>query len=30
MAALTVLSDFGAQEKNLSVLPLFPLLFAMK
>ena len=27
MAAVTVLSDFGAQE-NLSVFPLFPRLFA--
>ena len=31
MAAVTIHSDFGAQEeKNLSLLPLFPLLFAMK
>ena len=31
MAAVTVRSDFGAQkEKNLSLLPFFPLLFAMK
>ena len=31
IAAVTVHSDFGAQEnKNLSLLLLFPLLFAMK
>ena len=31
MAAITVFSDFGAQgKKNLSLLPLFPILFAMK
>ena len=26
----TILSDFGAQEKNVSLFPLFPSLFAMK
>ena len=31
MAAVTLYSDFGTQEeKNLSLLPLFPHLFAMK
>ena len=30
MAAVTIGSDFGAQENNLSVFPLFPHLFAMK
>ena len=30
MAAVTVYSDFGAQENSLSLLPLFPHLFAMK
>ena len=30
MAAVTICSDFGAQENNLSLFPLFPRLFAMK
>ena len=30
MAAVTILSDFGAQENSLSLFPLFPHLFAMK
>ena len=30
MAAVTICSDFGAQEKSLSLFPLFPHLFAMK
>ena len=30
MAALTICSDFGAQENSLSVFPLFPHLFVMK
>ena len=31
MAAITIYSDFGAQEiKSLSLFPLFPHLFAMK
>ena len=29
MAAVTICSDFGAQENRLSLLPLFPHLFAM-
>ena len=29
IAAVTVYSDFGAQEENLSLVPLFPLLFAI-
>ena len=29
MAAITVCSDFGAQENSLSLFPLFPHLFAM-
>ena len=30
MAAVTICSDFGAQENNLSLFLLFPHLFAMK
>ena len=30
MAAVTICSDFGAQENSLSLFPLFPHLFAMK
>ena len=30
MAAITVPSGFGAQDNEMSVLPLFPLLFAMR
>ena len=30
MVAVTIHSDFGAQEKNLLLFPLFPYLFAMK
>ena len=30
MAAVTIYTDFGAQENNLSLFPLFPHLFAMK
>ena len=30
MVSVTVHSDFGAQEKNLSLFPLFPHLFAME
>ena len=30
MAAITICSDFGAQENSLSLFPLFPHLFAMK
>ena len=30
LAAVTICSDFGAQENSLSVFPLFPHLFAMK
>ena len=30
MASVTISSDFGAQENSLSLLPLFPHLFAMK
>ena len=30
MAAVTICSDIGAQEKSLSLFPLFPHLFAMK
>ena len=30
MAAVTISSDFGAQENSLSLFPLFPHLFAMK
>ena len=30
MAAVTICSDFGAQENSLSVFPLFPHLFVMK
>ena len=30
MAAVTILRDFGAQEKKISLLPLFHLLFARK
>ena len=30
MAAVTICSDFAAQENSLSLLPLFPHLFAMK
>ena len=30
MAAVTVCSDFGAQENKQSLFPLFPHLFAMK
>ena len=30
MAAVTICSDFGAQEYSLSLFPLFPHLFAMK
>ena len=30
MAAITIWSDFGAQENSLSLFPLFPHLFAMK
>ena len=30
IAAVTVCGDFGAQEKKMSLLPLFLLLFAMK
>ena len=30
MAGVAIYSDFGAQEGNLSPLPLFPHLFAMK
>ena len=29
MMAVTILSDFGAQENKMSLLPLFPLLFTM-
>ena len=29
-AAVTIYTDFGAQEDNLSLFPLFPHLFAMK
>ena len=30
MAAVTLFSDFGAQENSLSLFPVFPHLFAMK
>ena len=30
MAAVTICSDFGAQENSLALFPLFPHLFAMK
>ena len=30
MAAVTILSDFGAQENSLSLFPFFPHVFAMK
>ena len=30
MAVVNIHSDFGAQENKMSLLPLFPLLFAMK
>ena len=30
MATVTIFSDFGAQENEMALLPLFPLLFAMK
>ena len=30
MAAVTICSDFGAQENSLSLFPLFPHLFAVK
>ena len=30
MVAVTICSDFGAQENSLSLFPLFPHLFAMK
>jgi len=30
MAAVIICSDFGAQENNLSLFPLFPHLFAVK
>ena len=30
LAAVTIYTDFGAQENNLSLFPLFPHLFAMK
>ena len=30
LAAVTICSDFGAQENSLSLFPLFPYLFAMK
>ena len=30
MAAVTICSDFGAQENSLSLFPLFPHLLAMK
>ena len=30
MAAVTICSDFGAQENSLSLFPLFPRLFSMK
>ena len=30
MAAVTICSDFGAQENSLSLFPLFPHLFSMK
>ena len=30
MAAVTICSDFGAQENSLSLFPFFPHLFAMK
>ena len=30
MAAITVPSGFGAQDNEMSLLPLFPLLFAMR
>ena len=30
MAAVIICSNFGAQENNLSLFPLFPHLFAMK
>ena len=30
MAAVTICSDFGAQENSLSLFPLFPYVFAMK
>ena len=30
MVAVTMCSDFGAQENSLSLIPLFPYLFVMK